>query len=453
VPTTRFEPLPLPLALDRDQWAYQERGDLGRTGACDLLFRFPAGEGEGPALPEELDDALSLLLQAYEDLPKLNKVFAYLGAYSKGQPLHASPKAVLKRIIPKLGSYRYLDSKKQREFVFQGYRPSSVHVLGRVFQSDFKFRLEDLSYFATHGEYLLSVLHAVGLPRAIDPEAILYCPAIDSPYPFKFAVVAKAQQRNRDAYVGILKELLKRTESDEAFRARTFMELIRGFAKFGPASATPEFQEVELRLWRVLSYLAARLRVKAGRLTDTRNPQEVREFLRELHGVHQAFDELVHLPGRMAAFFRNRFDLELSSLHEYVLEDLDRIAKRIDCTFDDIDRSIDKVAELVSQFRRLGSASPLESLEAKDREVKLAYGDVEAPPPETGWARTYTDAIFTGADKFDTRRYDEDAESGEVETLSDEDLDLGLDMDFSFGGGGGDDDDSISLDEALDFGD
>ena len=100
----------------------------------------------------------------------------------------------------------------------------------------------------------------------------------------------------------------------------------------------------------------------------------------------------------------------------------------------------------------LGNASPLESLEAKDREIKRAYGDVEVPPPETGWARSYTDAIFTGAKRFDTRRYDASEVEEEVETLSDEDLDLGIDLEFSFGGGG-DDDDSISIDEALDFGD
>ena len=38
-----------------------------------------------------------------------------------------------------------------------------------------------ISYVATHGELLLGILHSVGLHDVIDPEAILYCPVIDSP--------------------------------------------------------------------------------------------------------------------------------------------------------------------------------------------------------------------------------------------------------------------------------
>src|SRR5690606_3884021 len=214
------------------------------------------------------------------------------------------------------------------------------------------------------------------------------CPALDSPFPFKF-VLAGQGGPNRATYLRLLSKILRQTESDETFRARQFRELSRGFQKFGPAAAMPQFQEVELRLWRLLSYLAARLRVKAGRLTDTKDPAQAGQFLRELRDVHRALDDLEHLPSRLAALFRSRFDLELERLYEMALPELDAIARRIDCDLTDRERSIDAVASLVAEFRRLGSASPLECLEEKDREIKLAYGDVEPEPLETGWARTY----------------------------------------------------------------
>jgi hypothetical protein len=409
---------------------------LGEHGACDLIYRVPVWTEAGPALPSDQAHALPLLLHEFDRQEGLAAVLER-GGVDTG----ASQKAALRRLLPRLVSYRYNPDLEARDYIFAGYRPSSLHVLSRVFMSSYRFRLEDLSHFATHGEFLIRVLEALKMPRGLDPEGILYCPAIDSPYPFKFAVVGAAEERNRDVYVRLLKQLLRTTESDEVFRERNFMELIRGFAKFGPAAATPEFQEVELRLWRLLSYLAARLRVKAGRLTDTKDADEVESFLAELHHVHGAFDDLVHLPGRMAAFFRSRFDLELSSLHEHTLKELDEIAARIDFDFDDMDRSLDVVAGQVSEFRRLGSASPLESLEAKDFDIKRADGDVEAEEPDTGWARTYGEKIFTGAKRFDTRRYDA-VEAPEEDLLSEEDLDLDMDLNFGFGGGfGGDDDD------------
>ncbi|RMG06844.1 MAG: hypothetical protein D6731_24920, partial [Planctomycetota bacterium] len=405
-------------------------------GACDLVYRVPVEAGASPGLPPSLAAALPLLLHEFERQPGLPRALAREAAVSDGPAGRVSPKTTLSRILLRLLSYRLVEGQGVREFVFDGYRASSIHVLSRVLESGVRFRLEDLSHFATHGEFLLAVLHVVGLPRALDPEGIVYCPALDAPYPFKFAIVGDAGVDNRLTYVRLLKAILRQSESDEEFRARNFRELIRGFAKFGPAAATPQFQEVELRLWRILSYLAARLRVKAGRLIDTRDVDEVRQFLGELRDVHDALDELVHLPGRAAAFFRKRFDLELSSLHEFALEDLDGIAARIDFGFDDMERSIDQVAQLVSEFRRLGSASPLETLEEQDRDIKLAYGDVEVPPLETGWARTYTDRIFTGAERFDTRRYArEDGEpAAEEEVLSEEDFSLDVDLDFGLGG-------------------
>ncbi len=436
------EVLPLPLAADRSAWGYAPRTELGAHGPCDLVFR--AAVAEGPVLSDELTHALPLLLHELDRQPGLAEVLARFGRDASGGEdgtTQASPRALLARIVPRLVTYRHIERLAQHEFVLAGHRASSVHVLGRVLQSDFKFRLEDLSHFATHGELMLRVLHCVGLESALDPEAILYCPALDSPYPFKFAVTARASQGNRAVYVSLLRELLRRTESDEAFRARNFREMARGFQKFGPAAATPQFQEAELRIWRLLTYLAARLRVKAGRLTDAREAAEIGQYIAELRHVHGALDDLVHLPSRLAAFYRQRFDLEFSSLWEHTLPELDAIARRIDCDLEDRDKSIDAVAALVSEFRRLGSASPLEELEEQDVEVKKAYGDVEVPVLAKGWARTYTETIFTGAQRFDTRRFGAAAVAAEVEEqLSEEDFALDMDLDFGMGGGdaGGD---------------
>src|SRR5690606_7414906 len=143
--------------------------------------------------------------------------------------------------------------------------------------------------------------------------------------------------------------------------------------------------QVELRLWRLLSYLAARLRVKAGRLTDTKDPDQARGFTDEQHAVHGALDDLVHLPSRLAAYFRSHYDIEFGRLYEHALAGLTEIAAKVDCDLEDREKSIDAIAELVSEFRRLGSISPLESLEDQDREVALAYGGGEVPPVASGW--------------------------------------------------------------------
>jgi hypothetical protein len=423
---------PLPFAPDRSAWGFVERSELGVHGACDVVFRSPGAVGEGAELPPGLTKALPLLMhdQAHMDIGALP-----VAGTSTGDVPAPTALEVLVRVLPRLLTWHWVDSERVREFSFALSRPSSLHVLARVMVSKFRFRLEDLSAFVTHGELLLEVLHKVGLRDALDPEAILYCPALDSPYPFKFVVVGRTGRPNRDTYLEVLNKLLRQTETDEAFRGRMFREVTRGFQKFGPAAATPKFQEVELRVWRILSYLAARLRVKAGRLTDTakvRDPQQVRLFLDELRHVNAALDDLMHLPSRIAAQFRSRFDLEMGKLHEQVLPDLDAIARRIDCDPTEMDRSVDAVASLVSTFRRLGSVSPLESLEEKDREIQQAYGNAKVEPLETGWARTYTETIFTGAERFDTRRFGgEQVLSG----LAEEDMDLDLDLDF--GGSGG----------------
>lgn len=419
----------LPYAPDRKAWSWVERSELGGGHhGCDLLFRAPCPAGEeGPELPLRLVRALPLLLHQFDQLDLTN--------LPGSEPLEKeavpapSPAAVLRRILPQLLTYRYVEAEKVREWVLQGGRPSSLHVLGRVLATGFKFRLEDLSHLATHGELLVEALERVGLDSVIDADAILYCPALDANYPFKFAVMGASASKNREAFLRLLQLVLRAAETDETFRTRHFKELQRGFQKFGPAVATPAFQEVELRVWRILGYMAARLRVKAGRLSDTRDPKQVRKFLAELRDAHAALDDLVHLPSRVAALFRSRFDIEFSKVHELTFPELDAIARRIDCDPTDRDRSIDAVASLVSTMRKLGSTSPLEALEEKDREIKLAYGDTRVPPLETGWARTYTDTIFTGAERVDTRRFGA-ASSSPLAGVGMKEEDLELDLDF-----------------------
>ncbi len=418
---TKVAPQPLPFAPDRQAWSWLERSDLGVHGTADVIHRVAAEGEDGAELPPRLRRALPLLLhdQAALEACELD------ADHDREHGLGLGALQVLRRVVPRLQNFRYVEAERAREFVFGVGRPSSLHVLARVLGSSFKLRLEDLSHFATHGELVVEALEKLGVDDVLDPEAILYCPALDSPFPFKFVVVGQGGP-NRATYLRLLSKILRQTESDEAFRARQFRELTRGFQKFGPAAATPQFQEVELRLWRLLSYLAARLRVKAGRLTDTKDPAQARQFLRELRDVHDALDDLEHLPSRVAAQFRSRFDLELERLYEVALPEVDAIARRIDCDLTDRARSIDAVASLVAEFRRLGSASPLECLEEKDREIALAYGDVEPEPLETGWARTYTDAIHTGAERFDTRRFG----SERLLAVGEEEEDLELELDF-----------------------
>ena len=426
--------LPLPLARDDGRWGYAPLADRGAEGACTLVFRAPA---TGVALGASLSSALPLLLHEFDRQEGLGSALARFERLGKSA-LNPSAKTVLRRILPRLGSFRYVESLGMHEFMFEGHRASSVHVLSRLLETKHAFRLEDLSHFATHGEHILAITHAVKLPRSIDPAAILYCPALDGSFPFKFVLTGQGPQSNRAAYVGLLKRLLRQTESDEDFRARNFRELARGFDKFGPASATPEFQTVELRIWRMLTYLAARLRVKAGLLTDATELETVETRLRELHEVHDSLSQLVYLPSRLAARFRNRFDLELSMLAEQTRPELDKIAAQIDLDLDEQQLSVDQIAGLVSEFRRLGSAAPIECLAEVDRQVKLAYGDVEVPALETGWMRTYTATIHTGAQRFDTRRYDAGAGSTLAGVFEESDFSLDLNLNFGFGSDAGD---------------
>ncbi len=438
---------PLPLAPDNDRWGYSPDADRGAEGPCTIVFRAPGTE---PALGEPLASALPLLLHEFDRQEGLASALARFERLESDGISRPSTKSILRRILPRLVSYRFVEKLASHEFLFEGRRASSVHVLSELLETDYKFRLEDLSHFATHGEHILAITHAVGLGSSMDPAAIAYCPALDGPFPFKFVLVGKGPQSNRASYVGLLKSLLKQTESDEDFRERNFRELARGFEKFGPAAATPAFQQVELRIWRLLSYLAARLRVKAGRLTDATKLDQVQTCLRELDEVHDSLSQLVYLPSRLAARFRNRFDLELSMLAEQTLPELDAIAAQIDLDLDEQQLALDDIASLVSEFRRLGSAAPIECLAEVDQRIKAAYGRGEVPPAVTGWMRRYTETIYTGADRFDTRRFDAGTTSA-FATLEEStfELDLGS-MNFGFGGPQGDSEDEDLESSSLD---
>jgi len=421
--------LRLPHAPNAPEWGYLERTELGVHGASDLVVRVPSSGG--PELDARLHTAVPLLLHEFDRVRlKLEKLFP------EGVET-VTPR--LRRLIPRLRTFRYRSNDKEHEFEFEGWRASSIHLFSRALTRGHTFRLEDLSHFATHGSLLLRILEEFGLEHAIHERRILYCPAVDSPFPFKFALVGPGDESNQAAYLRLLSKLLRQTETDEAFRARIFRELARGFQKFGPGAATPQFQEVELRLWRLLGYTAARLRVKAGRLTDTKDPEVASGFREELRDVHGALDDILHLPSRLAAFFRTRFDLKFSSLAEHALTELDAIAKRVDCDVENFDRSIEKIATTVSEFRRLGSRSPLESLESLDRDVRLAYGDEDVPPLETGWARTYDKRIYTGAERFDERRFANSA-------VNDESV-VDLNLELSFEGGDSPSEGDASSDE------
>lgn len=448
-------PKPLPYAAAHPRWSYREGSELGEHGNCSLTYGVGVWGGN-TELPATVRDALPLLFHEFDQQPGLEPVLVEAGRRlrAQGHARNPSPKSMLRRLVLRLVSFRYSENDQRREYIFRGQRPSSLHLLSRVFETRFRFWLEDLSHFATQGAFLLEVLDTVGIPNGIDPEAILYAPAVDALFPFKFALVGSSQQYNEEAYVGLLRSLLQQTEADETFCERNFRALMQNFSKFGPASATPEFQEVELKMWALLGYLAARLRVKAGRLTDARSLEDKIAFLGELDEIHDCLEDLIHLPSRLAALFRNRFDQELVELPKPASQELDAMARRVDA--DPVVRlPLDEKARLLSKLRGLRISSPLENMLEKDRDIKLAYGDCPVPEIEKGWVRRYREEIFTGATRFDPRRFQASGEMmipdiGEEE----EDLELDVKLNFGFGAepGASMDDSSTELDLDLEWG-
>ena len=435
---------PLPHAGNRTIWSHQEPKMEGADP--HLVLRMPleeawnaaewlgadvspdAEESSAPppekgGLPDRLKRLLPLLLHEFTDidgfdekeirygderavalLPKIRlKRRKRAGHESRGKALASYP--WLRRLIPRLISYD--EEAEARVFVFQGYRPQSVHILGRVLETEYKFRLEDLSRFATHGDHILHVLEHVdaGSP-CLDLDSILYVPAADPSFPFKFATCAPAKADNYVTFSGALQRIFQHTESVDTFRDRFYGQLKLGFEKFGPACATPEFQEVELRLWTLLAFASTQLQIGVADVVFSGDGPKIRQNLKKIRLVHDAIDDAANLPATLACFYASRFDIPFGKLFEHALAGLDEIAATIGCNLKDRPRDIESLTEMVTRFRRIEPTDPLENLEALDAALVAAYAGKEPPAREKAtWVRRYADTIFTGTNKFDQRRY------------------------------------------------
>lgn len=321
---------------------------------------------------------------------------------TKGRSLAAYP--WLTRLLPKLISYD--EEGDGRKFVFSGWRPAAVHVLSRVLGTDFKFRLEDLSHFATHGDHILHLLEHVDSGNCLDHDAILYVPSIDASFPFKFVLVGQSATDNYAVFLTALERIFNQTESVDSFRDRFYSQIKLGFERFGPACATPEFQEVELRLWQLLSYAATRLQLLVAEMAHTMDGPKIRKMLKEIRVLHAAIDSAGNLPSELMAFYRTNFNIPFAKLFQHSLAGIDEIAKTIDCNVKQRPRDIEGLTELITRFRRIEPADPIENAEYVEAALAAAYRKEEPPPREKpSWVRRYNEIIFTGTDKFDQRRY------------------------------------------------
>lgn len=427
--------LPLPFAGDRDNWAYRDLQNTPHKQGFELSFFAKLTAEAGAEHDESLKVRLPLLFHEFDAQNPMNRwleSFHGLQA-SPEKPWGPSPKATLKRLIPKLLGYRRHQDHGKYEFIFKSSRPSSLHILERVFEGGCPFWLEDLSSFATWGQFLVEILERLRSPGVLSPETILYAPALDASFPFRFILAERSGMENRVAYTQILRRVLKQSESDEVFRDRHFKELMRGFQKFGRAAATPSFQTVERKIWRLLSHLAARLRVKAGRLTDCKDDNEIAGFLSELRKVNSVLSRLIHLPSRMAAFFRQNFQLELSKLALHTEEAVKNMAEDVACDLTDNETDLDALVKMTYKFQQLGVAAPRESLMLKDHDIKQSYTHEILDWPEEPKVRHYSDQIFTGARRFDQRRFRRASDTYGHLQVKEEDFDIELDSPFEFG--------------------
>lgn len=427
--------LPLPFAGDRTHWAYRDLQNTPHKQGFELSFFADVDPDSSEHDERDLKLRLPLLFHDFDSQSPMNQ---WLKSFhnkpsSPEKPWGPSPKATLKRLIPKLLGFRLHSELGKREFVFQSCRPSGLHILERVFEGGCPFWLEDLSSFATWGQFLVDILDRLGSPGVLSAETILFAPAVDASFPFRFLLAARSGMENRFAYVQILRRILKQSESDDKFRDRHFKELMRGFQKFGRAAATPTFQTVERKIWRLLSHLAARLRVKAGRLTDCKDDEDIAGFLSELRNVHGVLSQLIHLPSRMAAFFRQNFQLELSELAKHTEVAVKEMAEAVSCDLREEESDLDALVTLTYKLQQLGVAAPRESLMLKDHDIKQSYTQEILDWPEEPKVRHYSDKIFTGARRFDQRRFRRASDTyGHLE-VKEEDFDIELDSPFEFG--------------------
>ncbi|HZU95194.1 MAG TPA: hypothetical protein VFF73_00695 [Planctomycetota bacterium] len=310
----------------------------------------------------------------------------------------------LMRLLPRLVSYD--EEGESRKWIFDGWRPQCVHVLSQVLQTNYKFRLEDLAHFATHGDHMLHLLEHLDLGPCLDQDAILYVPSADTSFPWKFVTLSSSKTDNYITFVMSLKRLFDQTESTDTFRDRFFSQIKLGFERFGPACATPEFQEVELRLWTLISYASTRLQLLVAEMAHTMDGAKVRSMLKELRKLKEAVDDAGNLPSELMAFYRTHFNIPFAMLFEHSLAKIDDIAKGIDCRVKERPKDIEGLTELITRFRRLEPTDPIENLEHLEERLEAAYQKVDPPvrtKPE--WVRRYNEIIFTGTDKFDQRRY------------------------------------------------
>jgi len=161
----------------------------------------------------------------------------------------------LVRLFPKVVSYD--EEGDGRKFVFAGWRPQHrPRARARSLETGFKFRLEDMSHFATHGRPRCSTSSSTSTwGRASTLTRSSTSPSADPSFPFKFNTLGNTNNDNYAVFVTALQRIFNQTESVDAFRDPLLSRRVKlGFERFGPACATPEFQEVELRLWTLVSY-------------------------------------------------------------------------------------------------------------------------------------------------------------------------------------------------------
>src|SRR5581483_8817558 len=128
---------------------------------------------------------------------------------------------------------------------------------------------------------------------------ILYVPSADSSFPFKFVVVGNTKNDNYAVFVTNLERMFNQTESVDSFLDRFYSQVKLGFERFGPACATPEFQEVELRLWTLVSYAATRLQLLVAEMAHTMDGPKIRTMLKEIKVLHAALDGAANLPSEL----------------------------------------------------------------------------------------------------------------------------------------------------------
>lgn len=330
----------------------------------------------------------------------------------------------LGRILPRLLSFTPDDSPggpTGTVLRFAGEASRLRFPLLRLTGAGAVLTLEEIATCAADSAFLLGVLSRLGLRARITPAWSFLDPG-DPLRPLRFVPLELASGSPLKAWLELLRTLTDRSESDEAFRARHLALLSYGFSRFGPAATTPEFQGVELRMWRLLGGLAARLRVISGRLAAESDRDERARRVRELETLGKSLHALMDLPGRLAALYRREITASLGGIAEVARAEVEALGEDADVDVSPRLDGIDQLAERVYEIRALGKLSPLEVRYAREQELAGACGAddmTEAVPPAV---RHYDRVIYAGRDTWDARRF-----SSEGPAWDEEDLELDLD--------------------------